>query len=249
MRKTIYIVIICLGFIHWADAQCFPDRHSTNFYDGWVSCETALNPNPERGKGHFIMYDFGKTFALGQMRIWNSNDPAHLDWGMRDVVIDYSTDGVNWTHATDFTIPQASGLSTYEGVLGPDLNNIEARYLLISAVNNYGGECFGIAEIQVAGEEVIISDVDIVNELTCADVTLYPNPFADKLALTLAPVCSGELLYTIYDASGKAIDTQKSMLDPGRRMTMEIGAGLPSGSYRLKIQFGGQTIQRTIIKV
>src|SRR5688572_26384961 len=157
MKRNIFFILL-LGFlplVSWS--QCFPDRHSTNFFDGWISCEEAKNPNLARPAGHFIMYDFGKIYELGQMTIWNSNDPGHLDWGMRDVAIDYSIDGEIWLHAGDFTFSQASGLSTYEGEEGPHLDNVEGRYLLITGLNNYGGECYGLSEMRIEGEEVIIS--------------------------------------------------------------------------------------------
>ena len=166
---------------HIAFGQCYPDRHSTNFFDGWISCEVAENPNPERGKGHFIMYDFGKVFSLGAMQIWNTNDPAHLDWGMKDVAIDYSIDSITWHHAGDFTFAQGSGLSIYEGEQGPDLEGIEARYLIITGLSNYGGSCYGLSEIKIEGTEVIISDVDDLASFDCIDVSLYPNPFTDRI--------------------------------------------------------------------
>src|SRR5690606_14048312 len=100
-------------------AQCYPDRHSTNFFDGWLSCEPAASPNPARPAGHFILYDFNKPFALGQMRLWNTNDPVWLTAGMRDVAIDVSMDGSTWTHVGDFVLEQGTGLSTYEGFDGP----------------------------------------------------------------------------------------------------------------------------------
>ncbi|MBL0007782.1 MAG: hypothetical protein IPP25_11575 [Saprospiraceae bacterium] len=83
MKKTIFLIAALVGLSQMVFSQCFPNRHSTNFYDGWVSCEAAPSPNPARPVSHFIMYDFGKVYKLGQMTIWNSNDPAHLDWGMR----------------------------------------------------------------------------------------------------------------------------------------------------------------------
>ncbi len=249
MTKTIYLIFACMLCAQVVIGQCYPDRHSTNFYDGWVSCESALNPNTDRGKSHFIMYDFGKLFALGQMTIWNSNDPTHLDWGMRDVHIDYSADGIVWTSAGTFTFPQASGLSTYEGVVGPNLNGIEGRYLLITAINNYGGVCYGLSEMHVAGEEIIISDIDPVADLSCVEVSMFPNPFADKMTLGLTPGCSGELRYTIYDALGKEIASATRTLNAGKNSSVEIGQSLPSGSYMLHITFGGQSIQRSMIKV
>lgn len=38
-------------------SQAYPDRHSTNLTDGWLSCNATTNPNPVRGGGHWIMYN------------------------------------------------------------------------------------------------------------------------------------------------------------------------------------------------
>lgn len=232
-----------------AFGQCYPDRHSTNFFDGWISCEVAENPNPDRGKGHFIMYDFGKVFSLGEMQIWNTNDPAHLDWGMKDVAIDYSTDSVTWEHAGDFTFSQASGLSIYEGEEGPDLGGIEARFLLITGISNYGGTCYGLSEIKIEGTEVVVTDVEDVTSFECIDVGIYPNPFADKITLSISPACEGDLKYAIFDGLGKEIVSEKISIYSGTERSFSFGSNIPSGSYILQLEFGGQTIQKSIIKV
>ena len=195
------------------------------------------------------MYDFGKIYKLGQMQIWNTNDPSHLDWGMRDVAIDYSTDGEVWLPGGEFTFPQASGLSTYEGDEGPHLNDIEARYLLITALNNYGGKCFGLSEFRVNGEEVIISDVDDLTTLDCVDVSIYPNPFTEKMTLVLAPGCSGDLNYNLYDALGHEIKSDKASLISGQEKGIEIGRDLPAGTYMLNLEFGGKSIQKSLVKM
>lgn len=250
MKKIFILITVVFLVKHTAFTQCFPDRHSTNFFDGWVSCELGDNPNPVRGKSHFIMYDYGKLYQLGQMKIWNSNDPAHLDWGMKDVVIDYSADGVNWTEAGFFTFPEASGLSTYEGEDGPDLNGIEARYLLITGINNYGNnDCFGLSEVKVSAEQVILSDVEDVTRLSCIDISIYPNPFTDKVTLVLNPGCSGDFRFTIYDALGKVVDHQIANLVAGQQKSMELGQDLPSGTYMLKLENGGKSVQRSIVKM
>jgi len=249
MNKNIYAVIALMIISNIVSGQCFPNRHSTNFFDGWVSCEPATNPNSLRPVSHFILYDFDKVFKLGQMYIWNTNDPAHLDWGMRDVAIDYSIDGETWFHAGDFTFPQASGLSTYEGDIGPYLNEVEARYLLITGINNYGGECFGLSEMRVNGERVILSDVEDVTSLDCVDVSIYPNPFAEKMTLHFTAGCQGDVHYILYDALGHEIMTEKTNLVSGQNKTIELGRDLPAGSYMLYIEFGGKSLQKSIIKM
>lgn len=249
MKKLIFVIITYVLVQHVLSSQCYPNRHSTNFFDGWISCEPAPNPNPIRPVSHFITYDFGKIYKLGQMEIWNTNDPSHLDWGMRDVAIDYSINGEIWLPAGEFTFPQASGLSTYEGDAGPNLNDIEARYLLITALNNYGGQCYGLSEFRVNGEEVIVSDVDDLTRLDCVDVTLYPNPFAEKMTLLLAPGCSGDLHYLLYDILGHEIKADKASLIAGQEKTIEVGNDLPAGSYVLTIKFGGKSIQKSLVKM
>ncbi len=249
MKKIYFLIVAFVLYQHMATSQCYPLRHSTNFFDGWISCDPAPNPNPLRPVSHFIMYDFGKIYKLGQMQIWNTNDPSHLDWGMRDVAIDYSIDGVNWTLAGEFTFPQASGLSTYEGDTGPDLNGVEGRYLLITGLTNYGGKCFGLSEFRVAGEEVVVTDVNNVAKLECVDVSLYPNPFSDKMTMVLAPGCSGDLHYILYDALGRNIKSDKASLISGQEKEIEIGRDLPAGSYMIHIEFGGKSINKNIIKM
>lgn len=249
MKKNIYLVIAFVISSHIVSGQCFPNRHSTNFFDGWVSCEPSPSPNPLRPVSHFILYDFNKVYKLGQMQIWNTNDPAHLDRGMRDVAIDYSIDGENWFHAGDFTFAQASGLSTYEGDYGPYLNEVEARYLLITGLNNYGGKCFGLSEMRVSGERVFLSGVEDVTSLDCVDVSIYPNPFTEKIIMHFSAGCQGVVRYVLYDALGHEIVAEKTNLISGQNKSIELGRDLPAGSYILNIEFGGKTMQRSIIKM
>lgn len=249
MKKIILLLSVFVLVQQFSFAQCYPDRHSTNFFDGWISCEPAMSPNPDRPESHFILYDFVKVFKLGQMTIWNTNDPSYLDSGMRDVAIDYSTDGITWTHAGDYVFPQASGLSTYEGDAGPNLDDIEARYLLITALTNYGGECYGLSEMNVVGEEVIISAVEDPAVIACIDITLYPNPFASELTVGLSPECSGEMRLMVYDGAGKMLSIQTTQLVAGQQKLVELGRDLPSGAYSLFLEYGGKTVRRNIVKM
>ena len=141
MKNIFCVFVFCFGTATVVVyGQCYPDRHNTNWFDGWVSCETYPNPNADRGLSHWIMYDFDKPYKFSQMHIWNTNDPDHLGAGLKDVSIDYSMDGRNWTQAGEFTFEQAMGISTYEGSIGPDLEGIQAQFILITALDNWGGD-------------------------------------------------------------------------------------------------------------
>ena len=249
MKKYISIIITLIA-VQWNGwSQCYPDRHSTNYFDGWISCETAPNPNPARPESHFIMYDFGKVYKLGQMKIWNTNDPSRVSWGMQDVAIDYSTDGENWYSAGEFTFAQAPGISTYEGDPGPHLSGIEARYLVITGLSNYGGECYGLSEMRVEGEEVIISDVEEPINLACVDIKMYPNPFADQVTLVLSPECSGKMIINMTDVNGRIVYSEKADVLSGQTKNLTLGRDLPAGTYTLYFEYDGKSVRRTVIKM
>ena len=121
MKKTLFhILIICLFFTKSIIAQCYPDRHSTTWFDGWVSCETSANPNAAYGETHWIMYDFGYEYQLLESVFWNSNEPDNINFGIQEFNVDYSKDGITWTNLGTYTLNQAPGTSIYEGEEGPD---------------------------------------------------------------------------------------------------------------------------------
>ncbi len=145
--------ITALLFFTWSinniTAQCFPDRHSTNHDAGWLSCTTSANPNIARGSGHWIMYDLTFPYSLTELHLWNYNHPQFLNRGARQIIIDVSNDGTNWTHVETVELPQANGRSTYEGVNIMNFNNTQARFVLITVQTNWGGSCFGLAEVRI----------------------------------------------------------------------------------------------------
>ncbi len=124
------------------------DRHSTNPNSSWLSCQPTQSPNPERGISHWIQYDFGAIYALGNAEIWNYNAVNATAQGFKDVVIDFSADGVNWSNLGTYTWGQAPGTPAYTGFDMSAFNGISARYVLITALNTYGNSaCAGISEI------------------------------------------------------------------------------------------------------
>ncbi|MEM9823559.1 MAG: hypothetical protein AAF985_20915, partial [Bacteroidota bacterium] len=63
-----------------ANAQC-ADADMAVWNNTWESCQSATNPNPERGEGHWIQYDFGSVYTLSSTRIWNANATEKLSAG------------------------------------------------------------------------------------------------------------------------------------------------------------------------
>jgi hypothetical protein len=201
--KKILIYIAFLFFYQITFSQCYPDRHSTTWFDGWISCETSANPIASYGETHWIMYDFGYEYILNESKFWNANESKNLPYGINDFNIDYSKDGVDWTNLGEYNLKQASGLSTYEGDdQGPDFNNAKARYVLITPSTNFGGDCFGFSEmkINITDPFLVIEEEDGFNAL------VYPNPFVNNITLRIATINENlPVTYRLYDILGREI--------------------------------------------
>jgi len=117
--------------------------------NAWESCTPTANPNTGRGTSHWIQYDFGQVYLLNESHIWNYNADGATGKGFKEVVIDYSSDGTTWTQIGGiYEWNQATGLVGYEGFEGPNFNGITARYVLITALNNWdNGLCHGLSKI------------------------------------------------------------------------------------------------------
>ena len=149
MKKLIYIFFLTTLFINYSQAQQCTEPDASIWKDTWVSCDKTANPKAEYGNSHWIQYDFGSVRNLSKTWVWNTNDPARLNQGFNLVKIDYSEDGASWTSAGEMNFPKASGAAVYSGFSGPDLMNIKAQYVLITAISNHGdATCAGIAEIK-----------------------------------------------------------------------------------------------------
>jgi hypothetical protein len=92
------------------NAQCYPDRHNTTWYDGWISCEASENPNPDRGESHWIHIStwaipitWDKCMSGIPMLLITSTD------GIQSAAIDISVDGINWIELGEFDFEQGNG--------------------------------------------------------------------------------------------------------------------------------------------
>jgi PA14 domain/F5/8 type C domain len=130
---------------------CAPTDNVINTSNvAWESCTKAANPNPARaGTQHWIRYDFGEIYRMKDTRIWNYNAQNQTNKGFKTVFVDYSLDGVTWQQLGNaYSWLQAPGTNEYAGFLGPNFNDVKARYVLITATENYGhATCAGISKL------------------------------------------------------------------------------------------------------
>jgi len=235
--KRIYLWLLAMIACNLLSAQCYQDRHSTIASDAWVSCQVTENPNSDRGPSHWIMYDFGQPYTLGQMQLWNMNAYDRTNEGINEAVLDYSTDGVNWSEWGAFNLSEATASSYYEGEEGPDLGFLKAQYIIITAISNHGGECYGLAELKIETEGVTTNTEDLV-ALGIDQLLLYPNPADMRSNLSVQAEYKISGMLQITDVTGRVISEEVITIDAGDN-TYEINTSqLNSGQYNVHIISG-----------
>ncbi len=250
--KTIILSILCSSlFIPSGYSQCYPDRHSTNWFDSWISCSQKPNPNPIYGDSHWILFDFVHHYKMDAMKVWNLNDPERLNWGIRELDVDYSLDSMIWEHAGVFTLDKAEGTNRYEGMNWVGIDIPEARYVLLTSRSNYGSSCAGLSEIRFSAEKVQIP-VDVDNQTgDRSEIHVYaePNPFTDLFRLNVELDAPATVDIQITDMFGRQMyQDQMEVLNQFGSIKIPCKKWL-SGAYVLVARSGAHVRRIHLIKL
>ena len=209
-------------------AQCYPDRHNTTIDDSWVSCALKTSPNVARPNSHWILYEFDSPKEINGIQLWNSNLPAFADIAIRSIAIDYSMDGQTWTDLGTHALVQPAGSSIYEGENIDGLEAFSARYILLTALDTYGSQCAGLAEVKFSLSDATTS---IAEESDQWEVTLYPNPTADLVQIDMISDDFGMNRVEVINLSGQIILSQATTENS---FSIHVG-GVTDGAYLVKL--------------
>jgi len=121
------------------------DLHSNKERDVWLSGTEPL--------GAWIQYEFDKAYILHQMWVWNSNQTVEsfLGFGLKDVTIDCSTNGTDYTTlGTTHEFARAPGTADYAHNTTIDFAGVRAKYVRLTANSNWGGIMpqYGLSEVR-----------------------------------------------------------------------------------------------------
>jgi hypothetical protein len=122
------------------------DLHSAEIEDMWATVDGQALPA-------WIQYEFDKTYKLHEMLVWNYNGPSFLaKLGLQDVVVEYSTDGVNWILNDSVSVfNQAPGAEDYAANTTVPFGGVAVKYVKITVNSNWIGELFeqyGLSEVR-----------------------------------------------------------------------------------------------------
>lgn len=241
------IIVLFLSPIHLL-SQCYPDRHNTSWSDAWISCETRKSPNPNRGLSHWILYDLGKVYPLGIMHIWNLNIPGEENSGIKSMVVDYLLDEENseWQNLGTFEVDKGPGSSIYEGKEVTDWEGAQARYVLLTFPENYGGNCTGFSEIKFDLHEAEVMTHITHEKVSELSVQAYPNPFKNKFILTIQTDIRENVRYKIVNVLGQVL-IDKNVPVHGLEQIEINTAKLPAGNYFIFVEQGESSVSQSLI--
>ena len=120
------------------------DEHSTASSHMWLAEAPQDEPL-------WIQYEFDKVYMLNEMLVWNYNVQFELllGFGTKDVTIEYSADGEEWTALGDFELAQATARATYTPNTMISFDGVAARYVRLIAHSSWGGgDQFGLSEVR-----------------------------------------------------------------------------------------------------
>ncbi len=109
------------------------NQHSTDTADMWLT-------NFIQGM-MFIQYEFDKAVKLYEMQVWNHNFifEMALGLGAKDVKVEYSLNGSQWTTLGNVVFAQATGLPTYTPNTTVDFEGVLAKFVRLTITSSYGG--------------------------------------------------------------------------------------------------------------
>ncbi|MHC4192360.1 MAG: LamG-like jellyroll fold domain-containing protein, partial [Planctomycetota bacterium] len=120
------------------------DLHTNEPLDMWLSGNEPL--------GGWIEYQFDKVYKLHQIWVWNSNQAVEslVGFGVKDVTIEYSTNGTDWTTLAGVPeFAQAPGAAGYAHNTTVDFGGAAAKYVRITAQSNWGFLAqYGLSEVR-----------------------------------------------------------------------------------------------------
>jgi hypothetical protein len=122
------------------------DQHSTENAAMWLSAAALGEPVS-------IQYEFDRVYKLHQMLVWNHNTAAEafVGLGAKDVTIDYSRDGSEWTTLEGVSeFARATGFAAYSANTTVEFDGVAARFVRINITANWGGILprYGLSEVR-----------------------------------------------------------------------------------------------------
>jgi|GEM_PF-2382077 len=120
------------------------DRHSIAAGDMWLGVPDGTDPV-------YIQYEFDNVYRLHEMLVWNYNVQFELalGFGLKDVTVEYSENGADWTALDNVQFAQATARSDYAANTTVDFGGVAAKCVRLTVNSGWSmlGQ-FGLSEVR-----------------------------------------------------------------------------------------------------
>ncbi|NVM23996.1 MAG: hypothetical protein HWN68_19730, partial [Desulfobacterales bacterium] len=119
------------------------DLHDVNEFNMWLSAKDATEPA-------WIQYEFDRPYKLHELLVWNYNRfrEDRLGFGFNETLIEYSTNGTDFTALDPVILEPATGKEP-TGPTTVALNGLVATHVRLTAVSNFmGRNQYGLSEVR-----------------------------------------------------------------------------------------------------
>ncbi len=120
------------------------DQHSVDPMAMWLATPDGEDPI-------WIQYEFDRIYQLHELWVWNYNVlfETVLGYGLKDVTIEVSTDGTDWTVFGDVECAKATAKVNYGHNTTVDLGGIAARFVRLTVNSGWGSlGHYGLSEVR-----------------------------------------------------------------------------------------------------
>jgi len=120
------------------------DQHSVDPMAMWLATPDGEDPI-------WIQYEFDRVYQLHELWVWNYNVlfETVLGYGLKDVTIEVSTDGTDWTVFGDVEFAKATAKVNYGHNTTVDLGGIAARFVRLTVNSGWGSlGHYGLSEVR-----------------------------------------------------------------------------------------------------
>ncbi len=128
--------------------------HSIDTIEMWLTSPAAEGDT-------YIEFDLGQVVSLHEMKVWNHNSGFEmvLGFGIKDVTVEYSTNGTDWTALGDVTLAQAPGTADYAANTTIGFDGVAAQFVRLTVISAYmpTGQ-FGLSEVAFTSIPVFATD-------------------------------------------------------------------------------------------
>jgi len=120
------------------------DTHSTKISDMWLGLPAGTDPV-------YVQYEFDRVLKLHEMWVWNYNVEFDLvlGFGFKDVTVEYSLDGTDWSVLGDVEFARSTAKPHYAHNTAVDFQGVAAKYVRLTVKSNWGSiPQYGLSEVR-----------------------------------------------------------------------------------------------------